>query len=168
MTISLPHLTIHGSLLTSRPYALRLSTTIFPPSEMSLHESIEIMSRWLNQGGIIVNIVTKLTFFLVRPFPSPHDDTTIWSGIQVINPVFGVAYVVCVGEIGCILAGRNCDVRGSSFRGGDNISILRKKASGVPISREDDGGRSDFSTFRMNSISFVVIRFYGSHGGVCL
>ncbi len=168
MTISLPLLTTYGYLLTSRPYTLRLGTTIFPSSKIPLHESVEIMSCRLNQGGIIVDIIPELALFLVSPFPSSHDNAAIWSGIQVIDPMFGVAYVVRVGEIGCIVAGRDCDVRGSGFCGSDHMAILGKKASRVTVSREDNGGRFDFSTVSMNGISFVGIRFYGSHGGICL
>ena len=115
-----------------------------------------------------MDIIPELALFLVSPFPSSHDNAAIWSGIQVIDPMFGVAYVVRVGEIGCIVAGRNCDVRGSGFCGSDHIAILGKKASRVTVSREDNGGRFDFSTVSMNGIPFVGIRFYGSHGGVCL
>lgn len=98
--ISYLHQTIYmhtdDGLLTPRPYTLRLSITFFPPSKVSLHKSVEIMSCRLNQGGIIVNIVPKLALFLVRPFSPSYNNTTIWSWVQVVNVVCSIAQVVCV------------------------------------------------------------------------
>ena len=66
---------------------------------MPLHGSIEIVSRRLKQGGIVVNVVPKLALFLVRPLPPSDDDAALGSGIQVIDAVRGVPYVICIREM---------------------------------------------------------------------
>lgn len=68
-----------------------------------------------------------------------------------------------------MLARCNCNVRGSSFCGSDDIAILWEQAGSIPIGREDDDRRFDVSSVGIDGIpSAVVIRFDRCHGGVCL
>jgi hypothetical protein len=80
------------------PEMIDHGATTLPASEVSLHVVVKVRSYFRDQSRVVPVVVPQITVLREGPFPPTYDYTTIWSGIQIVDPSSGSIFdVIRVG-----------------------------------------------------------------------
>ena len=128
---------IGGLRLTASPHFIHVGSTFFPADEMSLHVFVKVFLCRLDQD-IVVSIIIPHAFVSRHGgFGATHDNTTIYSGDQVIIHAGTGPDTVRVVQVWRLPRIRSHDTAAYPSTGHNLLRVLGKNAGGEAIRSKD-------------------------------